>query len=63
MGGEYNWVSGEPKSDVLSSTFVRRHWQSAGTKYRELIGVEAQVKRSVRKIRGDVFVPENKIEC
>lgn len=40
MQAEYNLVSGEPKSNVLSSTFTRSHWQSAGTKYRELVGLE-----------------------
>lgn len=57
MQAEYNWVSREPKSDVLLSPFVRCHWQSAGTKYRELVGLEAQVKRYETIKRGDTFVP------
>lgn len=56
MQAEYNWVSGEPKSDVLSSTFLRCHWQSAGTKCRELVALEAQIKRYKRIKRGDIFV-------
>lgn len=56
MQAEYNWVSGEPKSDVLSSTFLRCHWQSAGTKCKELVALEAQIKRYKRIKRGDIFV-------
>lgn len=63
MQAEYNLVSGEPKSNVLSSTFTRCHWQSAGTKYRELVCLKAQVNAYERIKRGHIFVPYDKIEC
>lgn len=48
-------MSGESKSDMLSSTFIRCHCQSAGTKYGELVGLEAWVKRYERIKSGNIF--------
>lgn len=39
---------GESKRDVLPSTFIRCHYESAGAKYGEF-GLEAQVERYKNK--------------
>lgn len=49
----------EPEGDVLSGALLRAYWQSTATKYREVIGLEAQVKRYERVKGGDISVPED----
>lgn len=56
-------MSGESKSDVSLSTFIRCHCYSTGAKYGELFFLEAQVKRYKGIKSGNIFPLKTKLDA